>query len=201
MKRLIAVCVALLVHVVPSASAAPVNPLVGKALGPLAGVRWVTPGGKPDPLATHKLTIVRWWTTNCGHCSASVPALTALWKKHRAQGLHFVAMYHQKGRRTWSDAELKAYLLKLGFDGTLARDDRWTKLREVMRRAQFRRATSISVAIDAQGIVRWAHAGPRIHYSGDPRHAVPNRDMRKLASFVTGFLAPKPKPTPPRVPD
>lgn len=176
------------------ADAAPANPLLGQALGPLSGVRWATPGGKPDAFAKHKLTIIRWWTTSCPHCSTSVPALSRLWKKYRAQGLHFVAMYHHKGGRAKTDAQLKAYLRKLGFEGTLARDDRWTKLRDVMRRAGFRSATSISVAVDAKGVVRWAHAGPRIHYSKDPRYAGAHRDMQALTSFVAGYLAPKPEP-------
>ena len=176
------------------ADAAPGDPIIGKPLGPLTGVRWATPGGRPDAFAKHKLTIIRWWTTSCPHCSTSLPSLAGLWKRHRKQGLNLVAMFHHKGGRAKSDADLKSYLRKLGFDGTLARDDRWTKLREVMRRAGFRRATSISIAVDAKGIVRWAHPGPRIHYSRDPRYAGPHRDMHALAGFVARYLAPKPAP-------
>ena len=116
------------------ADAAPGDPILGKPLGTLTGVRWVTPDGKADAFANHKLTIIRWWTTDCPHCSASIPSLASLWKKHRAQGLNLVAMFHHKGGRRKSDRYLETYLRRLGFDGTLARDDRWTKLREVMRR-------------------------------------------------------------------
>lgn len=188
----------LLLLFAPGVDAAPprANPLIGKALGPLKGVRFATPGGKADDFAAHKLTLIRWWTTDCGHCSSSVPALSALWKRYRKQGLHMIAMHHRKRARVWTDAELKAYLKKLGFEGTLARDDSWTKLREVMRRAGFRRATSISVLVDAKGVVRWAHGGPRIHYSKDAKYAGPDRDMKALAALVKRTLAAPVAPKP-----
>ena len=137
------------------------SPLVGQAIGPMTGVRWLTPD-RTYRWADHKLTLIRWWTTSCPHCSASVPALAGMWRKYRAKGLNFVAVFHQKGRRGKSDADLRAYLGRLQFDGTIARDDKWTKLQEVMRRGNLRKATSISVLVDDKGVVRWVHPGPRI---------------------------------------
>ena len=58
-----------------------------------------------------------------------------------------------------------------------------------MQRAGFTRATSVSFLVDAEGVVRWAHAGPRVHASADPRHVGPDADLRGLEATVDALLA------------
>ncbi len=161
------------------------SPLVGTRFGALGGMRW--PGGEAVRFADHELTILRWWTNGCPHCTASVPALATTWRSHRDAGLHMVAVYHPKGRRL-RDATVPTYLERLNYDGAYAFDDRWAKLRDLMRRAGFKRATSVSFAVDRRGIVRWAHPGPRVHPSRERRYRDVDRSYRELDAFVRAWL-------------
>ncbi|MHC5009821.1 MAG: redoxin family protein [Planctomycetota bacterium] len=170
------------------------NPLVGTAFGAWTGVRWVTPGAAPLDFARHKLTLVRWWTTDCPFCRDSLPALGALGRRYRERGLHTVAVYHPKSRRRWRDDQLRAYLGRLGFGGTLAVDPRWQKLRDLMGRGRLERATSISLLVDREGVVRWVHPGPRIHAASDPRYAAAAADLWALEGLVADTLTTPPPP-------
>jgi hypothetical protein len=163
------------------------NPLVGQPFGSLAGLRFH--GARGHDFGAHRLTLVRWWTVSCPHCRASVPDLAALQRRHARDGLAFLPVYHFKGGRRWSPAELGAYLERLGHAGPFAEDPGWRKLRDVMQRAGFTRATSVSFLVDAEGVVRWAHAGPRVHASADPRHVGPDADLRGLEATVDALLA------------
>lgn len=163
------------------------NPLVGKPFGSLAGLRFH--GATKHDFGAHALTLVRWWTVSCPHCTASVPDLAALRSRHRTEDVAFLPIYHFKGGRRWSPRELQTYLSRLGHTGPFAEDPGWTKLRDTMRRAGFNRATSVSFLVDARGIVRWAHPGPRVHASVESRYAGPDADLRGLAATVDALLA------------
>jgi hypothetical protein len=157
----------------------PANPLIGQPLGSLAALRWLTPDGRPFSLTDQRLTLLRWWTNDCAHCVVSVPVLAGLEQRYRARGLQMVGVYHPKGARL-TDAQARDYVERLGFRGTVAFDDRWTKYQELRERGGLRQATSISVLVDAQGIVRWVHPGPRI----PPGSA----DLATLDAVVDGLL-------------
>jgi hypothetical protein len=169
------------------------NPLVGQPVGSLAALRWRTPDRRPFVLGERPLTLFRWWTNACEHCTASVPALARLEARHAARGLRLVAVYHPKGRRLDDDGAVD-YVRRLGFGGAVAFDDRWTTFLELQRRGNLRRATSVSVLVDAEGVVRWVHLGPRVHESNDARHAEAARDLATLDALVTRLLAPAPSP-------
>ena len=51
------------------------------------------------------------------------------------------------------------------------------------------RATSVSFLVDAHGVVRWAHPGPRVHRAVDARHEGPDADLRGLAATIDELLA------------
>ena len=82
-------------------------------------------------------------------------------ERYRARGLRLVGVYHPKGAAL-GDAAARDYARGLGFTGALAFDDRWTKYVELRDRGGLDRATSISILVDAAGVVRWVHPGPRI---------------------------------------
>ncbi len=145
----------------PRTAERPAHPLVGQPFGSLAALRWLTPEGGPVSLAAQRLTLFRWWTNTCPHCVGSVPALASLEARYRARGLRLVGVYHPKGSRL-SDSAARDYAARLGFHGAIAFDDRWTKYVELRDRGGLRQATSITVLVDAEGSVRWAHPGPRI---------------------------------------
>jgi len=137
------------------------QPLVGTPFGSTASLRWLTPEGAPVAFSAQRLTLLRWWTNACPHCVGSVPALAGLEARYRARGLRMVGVYHPKGARL-SDTAARDYAARLGFSGALAFDDRWTKYLELRDRGGLRKATSITVLVDSEGIVRWVHPGPRI---------------------------------------
>jgi hypothetical protein len=137
------------------------NPLVGQPFGRLDGLRWLTPEGAPVSLSAQRLTLFRWWTNRCPDCTGSVPALARLEERYRARGLRMVAVYHPKGAPL-GDAAARDQARRLGFTGALAFDDGWAKYRELRERGGFHRATSISLLVDAGGVVRWVHPGPRL---------------------------------------
>lgn len=153
----------------PKPAGAAAHPLVGQPFGSLAALRWLTPEGGPVSLAAQRLTLLRWWTNGCAHCTGSVPALARLEARYRARSLRMVGVYHPKGAKL-NDRAAAEYARRLGFAGAIAFDDRWTKYIELRDRGGLRQATSISVLVDADGIVRWVNAGPRIE-AGSPELA------------------------------
>ena len=163
------------------------NPLIGQPLGSLDQLHWIEPTKAPD-LRTRKLTLLRWWTDGCPFCRQSLPDLSALATAKRDRGLRLVAVYHPKSDHPLDDDAQRAYLAQLGFAGERAADPDWTVLREVMRRGQLTRATSISVLVDDRGIVRWVHPGPRLHHSEEARYAEAERDMQALEKAVAELL-------------
>jgi hypothetical protein len=116
-----------------------------------------------------------------------VPDLGQLATKYRARGLGMIGVYHRKGTRL-SDAAIRATYSRLGGPDALAVDEGWRLLRPIMERGRLRRATSISLLVDRAGIVRWVHAGPRIHHASDPRYAGPAQDLRELDALVDALL-------------
>lgn len=146
-----------LAHPRPAPATRPENPLVGKPFGSTAALRW----SAPVSVSGQPLTLFRWWTNRCPHCTASLPVLAGVAERWRARGLEIVAVYHPKGAPL-SDARAGEVARGLGFSGTLAFDDRWTKLDEMRRAGGLGEATSISILVDREGIIRWVHPGPRI---------------------------------------
>lgn len=174
-----------------------VNPLVGQAFGSLGALRPLVPapdesstsGSTEITLSRQPLTLFRWWTDGCPHCRASLPALDRLTQRFGARGLRFVAVYHPKRRQPPTGSALVDYLGQLEVRrAQTARDDQWTKLRDLLQRGQLRRATSVSFLVDASGTVRWVHAGPRVHPSSDPRRREPAEDYAELSRLVDALL-------------
>jgi thiol-disulfide isomerase/thioredoxin len=179
-----------------SAAPAP-SALVGQGFGDLGGLRFVTADGRPTEFRRDRLTLLRWWTTDCPYCRDSIPALADLWHRYRAHGLRLLPVFHPKSRRSWSDGQLRAYLRGLRFDGDFAVDLAWRKLEDLRRRGALTRATSVSVLVDGDGVVRWVHPGPRLHPAIGGEHADAEADFQALEDVVAGLLrVPRPAPGP-----
>ncbi len=176
------------VRAIEALRAPPSNPLVGTAFGSLSGLRWLQPS-RPVAFAESGLTLLRWWTTNCPHCTASVPSLSGLANKYAARGLRFVGVYHRKSAFRVSDASIRSAFQRLGgAPHALAVDEGWRMLRPFMQRGRLRQATSISILVDQQGVIQWVHPGPRIHTSRATRYAGPARDLAALDAFLNTRL-------------
>ena len=160
------------------------NPLVNQPFGAMDNIQWA-----PDvdwSFADSPLTIVRWWTVGCPFCIDSLPDLVALQEQYEDRGLRLLPVFHPKGRNPTNEA-LRKYLADLGYQGALARDPDWVKLRDLMQRGKLDRATSVSFLVDQDGLVRWVHPGPRLHRHAS-QHAIANADFLELDSLVDDLL-------------
>jgi peroxiredoxin len=143
--------------------------------------RWVD--SPPLTLASlrGKVVLLRWFNTNCRYCGNTLPALEALRTRYAAQGLVVVGVFHPKPMGPVSDAFVRSTARKLGFNGPLAVDERWSTLnRWWLANHPERNWTSVSFVIDRDGRVRWAHGGGEYHASSDPRHASCDASYREL---------------------
>lgn len=160
--------------------------LVGTALGSLEFAGWIgdhlplkRPGGA---------TVLRWWTEACPFCEASLPALDELRREYEGLGLQVIGVYHQKSADTLSDADVASAARARHFDGHVALDREWRALDRAWP-AALRSATSVTLLLDADGVVRFAHPGPELHPSGDADHARCAADFADLERAVGLVLA------------
>ncbi len=159
----------------PPAHAAPGNPpgrtrrggglTVGQAPPPLAldriqGNESVTLGG----LNGH-VVILDFWATWCGPCRAVMPALDALYRRHRGQGLSVVGMSSE------NETAIRRHLARVPVDYTIARDVGGTMQRYGVR------AIPTLVVLDRSGQVR------------DVLIGVDGSSMSRLEGLVSQLLA------------
>ena len=128
------------------------------------------------------------WTDTCPHCEASLPGIEALRRKHADRGLAVVAVYHPKPPRAVDPEAVVQQAADRGYDGVVAIDRDWSELRRAYLDAGGRRATSISILVDAKGIVRFLHPGPRVYPSDDPASAQENADFQLLDKAIESLL-------------
>jgi thiol-disulfide isomerase/thioredoxin len=160
--------------------------LVGTALGSLEFAGWI---GDRLPLKRPSgATVLRWWTEGCPFCEASLPALDELRREYEALGLQVIAVYHQKSADTLGDAEVASAARERHFDGPVALDPEGRALDRAWP-AALRSATSVTLLLDADGVVRFAHPGPELHPTGDPDHAHCAADYADLERAVGLVLA------------
>ena len=168
--------------------------VVGTKMPALSFDRWLnTPDGKP-PETARKATLYRWWTDGCEHCEKTLPALEALRKKYGEKGLVVVAVYHPKPPRRVKDADVRAAAKAMGYDGPVAVDLDWSELKKFYLDTARRDFTSASFLVDAEGVIRHAHPGPRFYPSADPADAKENHDFERLEAAVKGVLPSQPPP-------
>jgi peroxiredoxin len=155
--------------------------------------RWVdTP---PLTLASlrGKVVLVRWFNTGCRYCGNTLPALEALRTRYAAQGLVVIGVYHPKPIGKVSDAFVRRTARRLGFQGPLAVDEKWSTLdRWWLANHPDRNWTSVSFLIDRGGLVRWAHGGGEYHPSTDPRHARCDASYAELERTIRRLLDDRP---------
>ncbi|MCI0363503.1 MAG: redoxin family protein [Phycisphaerales bacterium] len=135
-----------------------------------------------------KATLYRWWTDGCPHCQASLPAVEALRRKYADRGLRVVGVYHPKPPRAVEDADIRSVATAHGYHGEIAVDEEWSVLREAYLRWADRSATSISMLVDAQGVIRFVHPGPEFFESGDPTSSRQSEDYRMIERAIQQLL-------------
>lgn len=165
------------------------NPLLGQAFGDFAELTAVD--GAALDFSAARWTLLRWWTDTCPHCAATLPALEEL--VERRGDLQVVGVYHPKPVRPVSDGAVTGAARRLGFTGPLFVDPEWNLLRSLQARGLPRRATSVSLLVDREGVIRWIHPGPRIHPDTDGRHRVAARGLADLETALGAAPAREPK--------
>ncbi|MHC4079697.1 MAG: TlpA disulfide reductase family protein [Planctomycetota bacterium] len=172
--------------------------LVGTRLPDIEFDRWIRP---PEPsvpdIDPPEATLYRWWTDTCPHCRASLPAVERLRRDYGARGLRVVAAYHPKPPRDVADEDVLATARRFGYGGPIAVDDDWSALQAAYLSAGRRRATSVSLLVDRDGVIRFVHPGPVFFPSEDPNSARENDDYRLLRQAIEALVAeavPPPEP-------
>lgn len=142
------------------------EPIVGAPLPrPTFDAWW---GGEPVPLGgddAPRATLYRWWTIGCPFCETSLPELDAIAERYADRGVRVVGVFHPKPRVARLDDldrdAVVAAARDLGFDGTLAVDVDHSELRRLyLDRDTTARATSVTILVDAEGVVRHVDRGP-----------------------------------------
>jgi len=155
--------------------------LIGRSLADLKFAAWT---GYEEPIAREtKATLIRWWTDGCPFCEQSLPALEALRIEFADRGLDVVAAYHNKSAVELTQHEIANAAHERGYDGRIALDRDWKAL-NVAWPAKIRSATSVTLLLDARGMIRFAHPGPEFHPSTEPEHAECAADFADLERAI-----------------
>jgi thiol-disulfide isomerase/thioredoxin len=172
--------------------------VLGKSF-PLDGLHWVEavrPVEETRPAEAERanarparVTLLRWWTDECGYCERSLPALEKLRHEFGKRGLDVIAVYHPKPPRDVRDEDVIAWANEFGFHGRLAVDRDWGVLRRSYLSKARRSATSASFVLGSKGNVRFVHPGPVFGPSDDPSEARPNQDYEDLRAAIEALLA------------
>ena len=162
--------------------------LVGTKMPALKFDRWIgTDEGKPPDLSGRPV-LYRWWTTGCPFCVKSLPAIETLRKRHEADGLRVVAVFHPKPPREVSADKIHDAAKKIGYGGVIAADDTWSQLKRAWL-TEDRPATSVSFLVDATGVIRFVHPGTTYFPSDDPKYAKENAAYREVEAAIEKIVA------------
>lgn len=160
--------------------------LVGKKMPALAFDRWLhTEAGKP--LDTKgSLTLYRWWTNECPFCKATLPGLEKFREKYGEKGLKVVAVYHPKPPRAVPDSLILDAAKSIGYRGPIAVDLDWSQQKKVYPNNPG--ATSISILVDRDGIIRFVHPGPDYFPSDQKEQAQQDEDYQLMEKAIEQLL-------------
>jgi peroxiredoxin len=167
--RALAAVLALLAAIAARAGEAPAwtpregGALLGEPAPAWQGLEWLQQGPLTLEDLRGKVVLVRFWAVDCPYCEVSLPALAALHEKHREQGLVVVGIHHPKSEEGRDPRRVRAAVRRLALPFPIAIDDGWKTVRAYGVGSHFLGATSISVLIDRQGVIRFVHDGGDLH--------------------------------------
>jgi thiol-disulfide isomerase/thioredoxin len=164
--------------------------MIGKPAPAWSFDRWLRSAPLSLDALRGKVVLVRWWTDGCPYCEATLPGLETLRQRYAGRGLVVIGVYHPKPPRAIQDRRITRASTRLGFEGPLAVDERWSTLDRYWLGGHPERGwTSVSFLIDRAGNVRWLHGGGEYHPSSDSTHAACDLEYQGLEKMVTTLLA------------
>ncbi len=160
--------------------------LLGTKAPELRGLRWSQ--GGPLTLAglRGKVVLLRFWTDGCPFCEKTAPVLNALHARYRDRGLVVVGVHHPK--EPGSDVARGVKALELVFP--VATDPDWQTVKAFGVGTTFKKFTSISFLIDAEGVIRFVHDGGEFHPGGGSDHERCNSAHDALVATIERLLPP-----------
>jgi thiol-disulfide isomerase/thioredoxin len=127
-----------------------------------------------------RVVLVRWFMgSSCPYCSATAPALNALYRDYGSKGLTVVGMYHHKEPVPLEPGEYAGFVKAYGFAFPVGLDTGWKTLKAWWLDGTERDFTSVSFLIDRQSRVRGIHKGGR-YAPGDADYDTIKRGIELL---------------------
>lgn len=151
----------------------------------LDALEWIEP---LPPTPRPRATLIRWFTDGCDFCAFSMPAISGLREAYAARGLQTVAVYHPKPAGPTTADHARHTARSLSYDGPLAMDPEWTALKHNYLNAHPDATTSITLILDAAGLVQYVHPGPIFGPSPDPALSDANRDYDEIRQAIEALL-------------
>lgn len=151
-------------------ASAPGESLIGKPVPDWGELRFLDPPDHRTPGDFRgRVTLVRFWTSNCPRCRASAVTLRDWTRLYRHLGLVVIGVYLPKTRgEVTSDADVRKFAKDIGLDAVLAVDPDWDALGLLWKHGGHRHTVSVSLLVDREGIVRAVHGGGRMSYDAPP---------------------------------
>ena len=135
------------------------------------------------------LTLYRWWTDTCPYCEASLPAIDALREKYAHRGLKVVGVYHPKQTtESLTMEQVVDWAKERTFKGQIVIDEDWSQLRKWWLASGKRSATSVSILVDSEGVVRFVHPGPVLFPSDEKQFSQENKEYELLDKSIDYLL-------------
>jgi thiol-disulfide isomerase/thioredoxin len=160
--------------------------LIGKKFPALTFDRWLnTESNKPLDTAG-SVTLYRWWTNECPFCKATLPGLEDFRQKYGEKGLKVVAVYHPKPPRPVADSLILNAANDIGYRGPIAVDVDWSAQKTLYLNNPG--ATSISVLVDKEGVIRFVHPGPDYFPSDQKDKSRQDSDYHLMQQAIEALL-------------
>src|SRR5258706_8099068 len=160
--------------------------LVGTKMPALTFDRWLNTESNKPLDTSGSVTLYRWWTSECPFCKATLPGLEKFREKYGEKGLKIVAVYHPKPPRSVADSLILNAASGIGWRGAIAVDLKWSQLKKAY--PGNRGATSISILVDKEGVIRFVHPGPDYFPSDEKENAQQDEDYRLMEKAIEALL-------------
>jgi len=177
-------CIAAAVQTLPESRGG--QQLIGKKMPALTFDRWLNTASNQPLDTTGQVTLYRWWTNECPFCKSTLPGLEDFRQKYGDKGLKIVAIYHPKPPRAIPDSLILDAAKDIGYSGAIAVDVDWSAQKKLYPNNPG--ATSISVLVDKEGVIRFVHPGPDYFPSDQKEKARQDSDYHLMQQAIEELL-------------